>query len=188
VTGAFGPCLAIRATDYAAIGGHEAVRHEVVEDVALARMCSRHGMPVMNLAGTSYLRFRMYPHGPAQLVEGWSKNFAAGSAATPPLRLFAIAAWLSGVIEAGMVTIAGLISVLLGGAAPSWPHVIFYGLFAMQLWWMLRRIGNHHAIAWVHPFATLTFLAICARSALLQWRGEITWKGRKISTASGARR
>lgn len=183
VTGAFGPCLAIRATDYAAIGGHEAVRHEVVDDVALARICRRHDMPVKNLAGTSYLRYRMYPHGAAQLIEGWSKNFAAGAAATPPLRLLAIAAWISGLIETGAVTIAGVITLLLEGAAPSWPHVVFYGLFAVQLWWMLRRIGNHHAIAWLHPIAAFAFVAICARSVLLQWRGEATWKGRRVATA-----
>jgi 4,4'-diaponeurosporenoate glycosyltransferase len=172
VTGAFGPCIAMRADDYRSIGGHGAVRNEVLEDVALARVCRQRQLPVTNVAGTSHLRYRMYPDGIAQLIEGWSKNFAAGAATTPPLRLAAIVAWLSGLIEAGVMALT-----------LSRTHLVFYALFAFQLWFLLRRIGNHSAIAWFHPLASLMFLLISARSAFLQLRGEVTWKGRRIRTS-----
>jgi 4,4'-diaponeurosporenoate glycosyltransferase len=169
VTGAFGPCIAMRAADYAAIGGHGSVRREVLEDVALARSCERHRIPVVNVAGGGDLRYRMYPDGPAQLIEGWSKNFAAGAAGTPAVRLIAIIAWLSGAIESGLMAASG-------GTV----HVVFYILFALQLKVMLRRIGNYSRVAWLHPIATAAFVAICLRSALLQWHGQVTWKGRTI--------
>jgi 4,4'-diaponeurosporenoate glycosyltransferase len=181
VTGAFGPCIAIRADTYAAIGGHGAVRGEVLEDVALARVCERHAIPVVNVAGAADLRYRMYPGGPAQLVEGWSKNFAAGAAGTPLPRLIAIVAWLSGMMETGVMVLAGAGRALLGGPGPSWEYVLFYILFAVQLGILLRRLGNHSAIAWVHPIATLAFVAIFIRSTALQLRGEVTWKGRTIA-------
>jgi 4,4'-diaponeurosporenoate glycosyltransferase len=173
-TGAFGPCIAIRAAHYETIGGHLGVRHEVLEDIALARACERQAIPVVNVAGAGDLRYRMHPDGPAQLIEGWSKNFAAGAAATPPARLIAIVAWLSGAIESGLMAASG-------GAV----HVVFYILFAVQLKFMLGRIGNYSRVAWLHPVATLTLVAICLRSALLQWRGQVTWKGRTIPVGRG---
>jgi 4,4'-diaponeurosporenoate glycosyltransferase len=168
VSGAFGPCIAFRVDDYARVGGHRAVRGEVLEDVALARACAEHSIPVRNVAGRTDVRYRMYPDGPAQLVEGWSKNFAAGARGTPPLRLAAIVAWLSGMIEVGLLTLV------------SWPHAVFYILYALQLKLMLRRIGNFSGIAWLHPVAVLAFLGISLRSALLQLRGSVRWKGRVI--------
>ena len=180
VTGAFGPCVALRAVDYAAIGGHAAVRGEVLEDVALARVCREHAVPVVNLAGGALLRFRMYPAGMRQLVEGWSKNFAAGASGTPWLRLLAIVAWISGLVEAGWAAIVGIATLTAGGSGPSWQPALFYALFAFQLWFLLRRIGSFGWLALVHPLATLAFLSICARSALLGARREVTWKGRTI--------
>src|SRR2546428_120633 len=46
VTGAYGPCLACRRRDYDAVGGHEAVRAAVVDDVALAQRFRAEGLPV----------------------------------------------------------------------------------------------------------------------------------------------
>jgi 4,4'-diaponeurosporenoate glycosyltransferase len=169
VTGAFGPCIAMRVPDYAAVGGHRAVRNEVLDDVMLARACAQQGIPVLNVAGGNDLRYRMYPEGAAQLVEGWSKNFAAGAGGTPVVRLAAIVAWISGLIEAGLMAVF------------SWPHALFYALYAVQLKIMLRRIGNFSNIAWLHPVAALTFVAICLRSALLHARGTVKWKGRAIA-------
>ncbi|HSH58329.1 MAG TPA: glycosyltransferase family 2 protein, partial [Acidimicrobiales bacterium] len=81
-TGAFGPCLVCSREDYLCAGGHQAVAGEVVEDVALARQFAAAGLPVTCLGGEGTIRFRMYPGGPAHLVEGWTKNFAAGAAHT----------------------------------------------------------------------------------------------------------
>lgn len=74
--GAFGPCLVTSADEYRAVGGHRAVRAEVVDDVALAARYTAAGRPVTCLGGRGTIRFRMYPRGLGQLVEGWTKNFA----------------------------------------------------------------------------------------------------------------
>ena len=187
ITGAFGPCLAMRATEYAAVGGHAGVRGEVLDDVALARVCVEHALPVVNVAGGEDLRYRMYPKGVAQLVEGWSKNFAAGAASTPLPRLLAIVAWMSGLCEVALVTTAGVARWVGGGEGPPWQHTVFYCLSAGQLWFLLRRIGNQSVVAFVHPLATLAFLAICAYSTLLHLRGAVTWKGRTVAVAARKR-
>lgn len=181
ITGAFGPCLSLSRASYDLIGGHGAVRDEVLDDVALAERCAALGVPVQCFAGGAVVQFRMYPEGLGQLVEGWSKNFAAGAGRTQPLRLAAIVAWMSGLIEAGWWAVAGAAQAASGAMPMPVIYGIFYVAFAVQLWLLLRRLGNFAASAAVHPLLTLAFVAICLRSLLLLWRGQVTWKGRTIS-------
>jgi hypothetical protein len=183
VAGAFGPCIAMRAADYAAVGGHAVVRGDVLEDVGLAERVQWGGRPVVNVAGGRLLRYRMYGAGPMQLVEGWSKNFAAGAGRTPFLRFLGIAAWLSGLIESGWWTVGSVAGAAVGAAPASWTHVCFYALFAGQLLFLFRRIGSFAPAAWLHPLASAAFLCVCARSVTLALRGEVTWKGRRITRA-----
>src|SRR5690349_6967385 len=89
---AFGPCLLTSAEDYRLVGGHAAVRAEVVEDVALARRFDAERLPVTVFAGWRAVEFRMYPNGVRQLVEGWTKNLASGVGLVDPLPA-AIAVW-----------------------------------------------------------------------------------------------
>ena len=79
VRGAFGPVLATTRADYDRVGGHEAVRSSVVDDVALADRYRAAGRPVSVFGGGDAVAFRMYPAGLGQLVEGFTKNMAAGA-------------------------------------------------------------------------------------------------------------
>ena len=78
---AFGPCLLTSRTDYAAAGGHAAVRGEVLDDVRLAAAYDRAGLPVRCAVGGEAIRMRSYPGGLRQLADGWTKNFASGASA-----------------------------------------------------------------------------------------------------------
>ncbi|MDP9403005.1 MAG: glycosyltransferase [Actinomycetota bacterium] len=172
-TGAFGPCLVSSAADYAAAGGHghPEVRGQVVEDVALARRFTTAGLPVSVLGGRGTIAFRMYPEGLRQLVEGWTKNFAAGAASTRPVIFVLISLWLSGCISAAW-------------SLPAPAATAVYLAYAGQLGWMLRRIGR---FGWwpalLYPVPLAFFLAVFARSLVLtHLRGEVRWRGRTIST------
>ena len=68
----------------------------MLDDVQLARRYPR----VRTLAGGDAVRFRMYPNGFRQLVEGWSKNIAAGAGTATPLGLLATVAWIAALILA----------------------------------------------------------------------------------------
>ncbi|MGH9282014.1 MAG: glycosyltransferase, partial [Acidimicrobiales bacterium] len=173
--GAFGPCLASSRADYEAVGGHRAVRSEVVEDVALAGRFTASGRPVTCLGGRGTIRFRMYPGGPAQLVEGWSKNFAAGAAATRPLTFLLVSLWLSGCISAAAYPL-GWAGVATGAG------LALYAAYALQLGWMLRRVGRFGpATAAAYPVPLAFFLAVFARSVVLtRVRKQVTWRGRAV--------
>lgn len=181
ITGAYGPCLAIGRAEYERIGGHTGVAGEVLEDVALARRASAADLPVAALAGGELVEFRMYPDGVRSLGRGWSKNFAAGAGTTPPARLIAIVAWVSGLLEAGWWTVAGLMTLPFGGAV-SILHVAFYGLYAIQCAWMLRKVGNFGSTAWLHPIVAATFLLVFFHSLRATLRGEVRWKDRTVPT------
>ena len=179
-TGAFGPCIAMRREDYERIDGHRGLRGEVLDDIVLARNAAAAGIEVRNYVGGASFQYRMYPNGLRQLIEGWSKNIVGGATSTPWLRLLAIAAWVSGLIEAGWRFSAGLVGVVFGGAPPNTWDIVVYLLFALQLLVLLRRVGSFKVAALVHPIATMMFLVIFVRSAVMSIRGEVTWKDRTI--------
>lgn len=158
--GAFGPCLVVDRSTYDSIGGHEAVKSAVMDDVALARLAPA----VRCRGGRDAISFRMYPEGLGQLVEGWTKNFASGAGATRPLTLLLVVAWLSGCISAPFVS----------------PWV--YAAYVVQLAWMFRRIGRFGLLtAALYPVPLAFFLAVFVRSIVAtRIRRTVRWKGRDL--------
>ena len=179
--GAFGPCLVTSTADYQAAGGHEAVKAEVVEDLALSRRYVALGLPVTCLGGRGTIRFRMYPGGLGQLVEGWTKNFAGGAAATRSATFAMVFLWMAGCISAT----AYLVDALAGGG-PFSPTAaaVLYAAYAGQLAWMLGRIGRFGwATGAVYPVPLAFFLGVFTRSLVrTHLRKKVTWRGRSIPT------
>jgi 4,4'-diaponeurosporenoate glycosyltransferase len=171
---AFGPALAVPADVYRRIGGHAAVRGSVVDDVALARRAAAMGVPVAAYLGGPQLTYRMYPGGLGRLIEGWTKNLAAGGATTPPLRLAAVVAWVAATLQAGL----GLV-----GGGPLLVAIAVYGLFAIQFHVLARRIGDFGvATAALFPLVILAFVGLFAGSvALAAGPGRVRWRGRVVS-------
>jgi hypothetical protein len=96
-------------------------------------------------------------------------------------RLFAIVAWISGLIEVGWSVIAGVVLAPFG-ERPSVLYGVLYGLFALQFALMLRRVGNFGVTALLFPVAVGAFLVVFFRSLLMTFRGEVRWKGRTVAT------
>lgn len=179
--GAFGPCLVTSTDDYRRAGGHEAVKGDVVEDVALARRYTALGLPVACLGGRGTVRYRMYPGGLGQLVEGWTKNFAAGAGATRPETFVLVFVWISGCISAAWylgAALAGKGNLHMAAATG------LYAAYAGQLAWMLHRIGRFgRATAAAYPVPLAFFLAVFTRSLVrTHLRKKVTWRGRSIPT------
>jgi len=57
---AVGACLLVHREAYEAAGGHEAVKSEVIEDVALARAMKRAGHRIRLVDGSEFITVRMY--------------------------------------------------------------------------------------------------------------------------------
>ncbi len=130
----------------------------------------------------------MYPGGLRELVEGWSKAFVTGAAASRGSLLALSSLWLSG--AAGSVLALVLAPLLLGAGALA-PAALLYALFALQLRGMLREVGRYSSWSWLlFPIPLLAFFALFARSAyLVRVRRSVSWKGQAIGLeADGERR
>jgi 4,4'-diaponeurosporenoate glycosyltransferase len=172
--GAFGPVLAAARTDHDRVGGHAhpAVRGAVLDDIALAGAYQDAGLPVTIAGGRGLASYRMYPHGLRQLVEGWVKNLAAAALAISPVTAIAVTAWTTVLVQAALAPLL----------AP-WPWgPALYVAAAVQVWWMLRRLGTFHPLAAVaFPVLVAAFLVVIALSAhrtLLRHR--VRWRGRDL--------
>lgn len=149
-----GQVLAIPRDTYFALGGHEAVKGEVLEDVALARKAQGYRLAL----GTGLLRVRMY-RGYREALEGFGKNFLDIHLKNPAillgsafyhLALYTLP-WLFGRVDLGLLGLGErlLVQVALGGT-----------------WWP----------AFLTPLAPVLLLPVYLRALLPGKR----WKGRSI--------
>ena len=115
------------------------------------------------------------------LVEGWSKNIAAGAGRTPIAATLGVVAWLSSMLAAAPLAVAGLVS---GGGATAGLGLATYVAFAVQLQVHLRRLGAFGAATpWAHPVLAVVFVAVFVRSLVaVAVRREVRWRGRTVST------
>jgi 4,4'-diaponeurosporenoate glycosyltransferase len=184
--GANGACLACRTADYRRAGGHARTPGDVADDLALAASFGRVGLPVWCLAGADLVAYRMYRSWPA-LVEGWSKNMAAGASRTPAPATLAVVLWLSSMLATAPLLVGGLAGGLagltrLGSTAGAAIGAVGYVAYAVQLHVHLRRLGSFGAATpWAHPLLAVLFVAIFLRSVLLAaLRREVRWRGRAV--------
>lgn len=72
-----GPFMLFKRDAYEKIGGHESVKSQIVEDVALAKSIKKHGLKVVVNKGLDILSCRMY-HSFSEIWKGFSKNIFPG--------------------------------------------------------------------------------------------------------------
>ncbi|MFZ4667738.1 MAG: glycosyltransferase [Microthrixaceae bacterium] len=177
-SGAFGPVLATTLADYRTAGGHESVRAEVVEDLALARRYRITRLPVHVMLGGRSIRFRMYPAGIRQLAEGWTKNFASGASSTGLARLGAVFLWITSLGSSSITLVdaaRGNVPLAIAGG--------IYALFVVQLVVLFRLVGRFGVLtALCYPALFVVFCGIFVRSL---WRTHVRrsvqWRDRQIS-------
>ena len=176
-TGAFGPVLVTSRAEYRQVGGHESVAGEVVEDLAIAERYRSASLAVELFEGARDIRFRMYPHGLGQLVEGWTKNFATGAGSTRPLRLLGAVLWIAGMGSGAVAVVDGL-----RGELPLWAGIALYVAFVVQLRQMFRQVGRFGVMAaWSYPVLLAFFLTVFVRSLWSSHvRHSVRWRGRAI--------
>lgn len=174
-----GQCILIDRAAYFETGGHEAVKHFVAEDMALAQRFCVMGKTSVAVIATESFSTRMYTslH---ELVMGWSKNlFVAGFDAMPGgklgRRLYPFV--MLGPAVMGLAPPLALVAGLLGGA----PDVVLWGAitsFALLVWWLVLNIAIRVPVryALLYPLGASVLFYIMLR-ALLRGR-NVRWKGR----------
>jgi chlorobactene glucosyltransferase len=174
-----GQFLLFRRETYEAVGGHEAVRGEVIEDLALARLLVREGYRLSMRAAERALSTRMY-RSLRHLVDGWSKNLLAGARRTvaPWLRPFVVPGGLAADLVLWIAPPVALVASLIGFGG-SGLRVWSAGATAVSviLWAAVtRRMGAQAWYGLLYPLGAAVGIYILLRSWV---RGRnVEWKGR----------
>lgn len=180
-----GQFIMVRREAYEAVGGHEAVKGEIVEDLMLAQRAVARGHRIHAAHAPDLMSTRMY-RSLAGIIEGWSKNLASASRQTVPAWIRPVLPWAIGVFL--MAYWAGPALVLairiLTGGAPAWSLIATAASLAS---WLLlyREFRVPPGYAFLFPLGALATGALFFRSAAL--RGRVRWKGRSYDAGDSGR-
>lgn len=173
---AHGGFILIHRDSYYECGGHEAIRSELVDDMALARAVKRSGGTVTLMDVTDQVFMRMY-HNARQVWNGYRKNIYAGIGRRPVLLLAVLIAYLS-------LYVAPAAAVLYYGLSGQ-PGALLWPAAALFAGLAVKRTSD---AAGRQPFwfclllpASMLCLSLIA---VASWRGSRTragyeWKGRR---------
>lgn len=155
MSAANGQLLAVRRSTYRRAGGHAAVRHEVVDDVALLRAVKRAGGRGGVVDGTALATTRMYD-GWRELADGYTKSLHT----TPP-------------VVPLLLFVLYVLPVLQGNRIAYAAGVVGRAVSA-------QRTGGRVLDSLTHPLGVAALVALDARSRLARRRGSLRWKGRAV--------
>jgi len=169
-----GQFLLFRREAYDSLGGHEALRDHLVEDIAFGRrVASRtgEGMRLFNADGINLLKCRMYTDFDG-VWEGFSKNMRPVFEESPKSFL------LFGIVIFGLFLLPFLILPWIPSTG------IAVGLILLNRFFLTLRFRTSWFGFLAHPFAIVLALLVALNSWRLCLRRGIVWKGRVYSGAT----
>jgi chlorobactene glucosyltransferase len=179
-----GQFLFVSAEDYREIGGHEAVKSRILEDVWLGLGMARHGKRQAVVDLSEIVSCRMY-EGLSELWEGFSKwtySFASLSLWLPVMIILVGAS----LFLAPFVLMAWHYAPFLSDF--DWSMLIILQVLIILLMRVLvdHRFGNSRVYFLSHPASISFILLSCAYGSVRRFTGGgVHWKERLYSPKSG---
>jgi len=166
-----GQCMVWKRDTYEAIGGHEAVANNVLDDVTMARITKKAGYRLRMADGNKLISCRMYD-GWTSVRDGFAKNILAGYGNS-------VIALSASIIFHFIVF---LLPILLFIFAP--PYRLWSALFISQAM-LIRALSasfTHQRVldAIGMPISVILMTIISVRSIMWHFTGGPRWKGRMI--------
>jgi chlorobactene glucosyltransferase len=181
-----GQFILVTRTAYDAVGGHAAVRAEVVEDQRLAQRIVESGRRVFLANGDDLMDTRMY-RSLAGIIEGWSKNLALGSRHAAPKVLGPAVPWLIALfIVAVWVVPPVLLAASLFTFVPGDLRMWSLSATALSLAYWLPLLATMKVpplYAAGYPLGAAVTALLFMRSAVRGTR--VQWKGRAYNVGAG---
>lgn len=172
VVSANGQLIAFRRECFETIGGFEAGRANVLEDMAMARAVNRAGLRFWLLNGAGTVKCKMYSSS-REVFSGFAKAAYTNLGANPLALVAAIAAFFWFFLGPWV----WLISSLIQGGNPTWPLVaVFLSLFTRAV--SDVTFAYPPVLALLQPLAVIAWAVIAVVSAWKHTTGRVRWKGR----------
>ena len=189
-----GQYILIRRSAYEAVGGHEAVRAKVVEDIAFARHVKGSGRRLLNAVGQDLFTTRMYDSLRA-MWKGWTRIFYGAFEGVG--RILGVLFLTFFFTLAPFAVLAASAAALAAGAGGWWAWTVF-GVAAgtvLAIFVTMRRLfiagcGNPWYLVF-YPMAVAMVMAFEAGAlaralgvGAVTWRGT-TYKGGRVVAGKG---
>lgn len=174
-----GQYMLFRRKAYEQIGGHEAVRYEIAEDLALGRNIKARGLRWRLADGNNRLHCRMY-RGFREVFQGYSKNLFPGFQ-------YNVTVFVLSLLVVGLVALEPLAVLLLRlSGAPVSNLAAVLAAVAMGLTLLVGGISYPRFefpsyLPFLYPLTAIVTIAVAACSLLLAFLGRYSWKGRRLS-------
>jgi glycosyltransferase involved in cell wall biosynthesis len=163
-----GQFLIVKRSAYLAAGGHKAIRHEVLDDLELARLLVKQGFKGGVADGSAVVACRMYENR-SDLFNGYTKSLwrAFGSP-------------LGAITSALFLFITGVAPFLLAisGYRAAW---IAYFVIVLTRYIAAARTRSTPSLALLHPLAILTLIYLIGKSWYQKSTGQLIWRGRSVA-------
>lgn len=184
---AYGQYIICRRDSYLAVGGHKAVRNEIVEDHALGGVLKKRGYKIQVADGRTLYSVRMYTD-LGSLWQGWTKNLYSliDSQVSHLLIILyminsvALFPFLQLLLVAQMMINHTALSPTLVGAMVS---MVAIQLVILVFWF--KKTSQHHAGSdwrnfFLFPFGSMAVTILYFHAAYLVLSGsQVNWKGRR---------
>ncbi len=171
-----GQYILVSRRAYDALGGHTALRAEIVEDVEFAKRLKADGRFRLIIAGGDRIAsVRMY-HSFAEIWAGFTKNVFIGAQGN----LVVLAAGFAFMSFVSFVPpVLGLRSLARGRRALALEALASSATVIATMSWGMRRVAFPKRLAFLQPLGTALFAGIIANSTLLVLSGRgVAWRGR----------
>ena len=171
VNGANGQYIMIRREAYTAIGGHAAIKSDIMEDSAIGRAALGRGLEVINADGEGYVKVKPY----SRFAEAWEAHERFGAGLLP--------SW-GAVLGAFVLTLAyfvgpfALLGLALANASAAYALAgTFTGavVFAVQAFFSLKVSRPQYFL--LAPLSGVLVTAATVTGFVRFRRGGIIWKG-----------
>ena len=180
-----GQFILIKRLVYDAIGGHESVKDQIVEDKAIAEQVKRNGYRLIVADGSAVAQTRMYTSLP-EMWEGWTKNIYLGLSDQPSLLLLGVFGAFLLLVTAFVLPLWPLLGILWYSQGGGWLALTVIAksltLWALVIYARARVASGMGVSAWYAltlPLGAAVFAAMMFTSAWRVLSGKgVAWKGR----------
>jgi glycosyltransferase involved in cell wall biosynthesis len=163
-----GQFMVIKREAYIAAGGHKAIRHEVLDDLELARLLVKSGFKGGVADGSSIAECRMYQSS-SELFSGYTKSLWRAFG-TP----------IGALVTATYLFATGVLPLILAlsGYRTAW---IGYFLVVISRYVAALRTRSNPSSALLHPISILTLIFLIAWSWQKKLTHQLVWRGRRVA-------